>query len=534
MSKVAPFVLTRPGWAWSLIILASVLAAIGAAEYARISSEHERIALLQTTAERSGFEMKLQTLNGNQMGALGLLGLVDPNIKLEARGELAPNGKGISMLMQSLARATNAEGAFIVGQDGVIKSSWGVGKPLTGVDVKFRPYAQMALRGKENVYAAIGTTTGRRTLYFAAPMYAGNTPDTPVIGAVVARASVLHLEGLLAGKADIALLLSPQGVVFASNRDEWIGRLAGPATPERIKAIREVKQFGTLFDKKAPEPLPFAVVPGVTVLEGHRQAVASANVQWNDPGGNWTLVLIEDLNRSLPLAPRTWVGVAGGMTMLLFGILLLQTLRSHYAQVLSTQKLRDHAAQQEKMAQQKSQLAKALMRLQQASTQEGLAQTFLDELHRMLGVLQGAVYVINAEIPEQLALAACYGCADDVPSVVSLGESLLGQCALEKRPIQIEKPAPSYWRISSGLGTAMPNQVLITPILLNDLVLGVVEMAVLQPWTADNQNALEDLLPLLALNLEILRRNRHTEDAFLAEEFSKQDIPPAPMSEPLS
>jgi C4-dicarboxylate-specific signal transduction histidine kinase len=32
------------------------------------------------------------------------------------------------------------------------------------VDVKFRPYFQIAMQGKQNIYTAIGTTTGMRSL----------------------------------------------------------------------------------------------------------------------------------------------------------------------------------------------------------------------------------------------------------------------------------------------------------------------------------------------------------------------------------
>ena len=50
----------------------------------------------------------------------------------------------------------------------------------------------------------------------------------------MARTGLQKVDELLRGKADIALLLSPQGVVFASSRKEWIGHLSGTPTPERL------------------------------------------------------------------------------------------------------------------------------------------------------------------------------------------------------------------------------------------------------------------------------------------------------------
>lgn len=511
MNGIARFAVTRPRIAWMLVILASLLIGAGAGELARITKERAHLSKLQTKAERSSFEITLQTLNGNQMGALALLGLVDANIKREAKGELAPNSKDVFTLMVSLARAHDADGAFVVGQDGIIKSSWGIGKPLTGVDVKFRPYAQMALKGKENVYAAIGTTTGRRNLYFAAPLYAGNISNTPVIGAVVGRTGVARLDKLLDGKADIALLLSPQGLVFAGNRAEWIGQLVGQPTPERIKAIREIKQFGTMFDRKDPEPLPVAVGSDIVTLGGVPHAVARAKVQWNDPGGDWTLVLLEDLSRSTSAADRIRVGVASGLSALLLGILLLQILRGRHAQITSAHQLQAHAERQERVALQKSRVAQISLQLQQATTAATLAQTFLHQANKILGVLQGAVYVAQADTMGQLTLVAGYGCAADLPATLPPGDGLVGQCALEGKPILIEVPSQTYWRISSGLGAAMPQMVTVMPIQHNDTVLGVIELATLHPLNTDDMSLLNELMPLLALNLEILRRNQHAE-----------------------
>lgn len=524
MNRIAQFVVAYARLAWSLAILIALLIAVGITTATHLVSENTRLAQLQIQAERSSFEMTLQTLNGNLMGALGMLGMIDETIKREGRGELAPNNPYVHSVMVNLARAHDADGAFIVGQDGIIKSSWGIGKPLTGVDVKFRPYAQMALKGRDNVYAAIGTTTGLRNLYFAAPMYAGTTPDTPAIGAIVGRTSATRLDKLLVGRADIALLLSPQGLVFASSREEWIGRLAGQPTAERIKAIRQLKQFGTMFDSKDPEPLPFSIESDTAELEKRRHAVARAQVQWNDPGGKWTLVLLEDLGRSAPFGEGWWIGAASGLGFLLFGILVLQILRGHHAQNVATGQLKESAQEHELAAQRKSRLAEASLRLQQATSLKGLAQTFLEEANRMLGVLQGALYVVDDAAPDHLTLIGGYGCAADLPAVLSRGDGLLGQCAVEGKAILLETPQERYWRISSGLGNALPRMVAALPILCNDKLLGVVELASLKELHGDDMAIFQELLPLVGLNLEILQRNRRADELLNATVAAEREL----------
>lgn len=513
MNGIAEFVVTRARWAWALALVFSLLVGVIAAETARYLDEQARINRLQMRTEQSAFEMTLQTVNGNLMGALGLLGVVDSQVKLEAQGALPPNNPYVHSLMTNLARAHDADGAFIVGQDGIIKSSWGVGKALTGVDVKFRPYTQMALKGKENVYAAIGTTTGRRNLYFAAPMYAGNTADTPVIGAVVGRTGAIRLDRLLQGRADIAFLLSPQGLVFSSSREEWIGRLAGQATAERIAAIRKLKQFGTMFDNKDPEPLPFPF-EGVTIkLDGHLHAMARAEVKWNDPSGEWTLVLLEDLSRSAPLARRIAIGAASSMAVLLIGIMLLQILRGHHGQLVASRQLQEKASAEEAAARRKTLLAEASLRIQQANTLEALVKAALDEAHLIVGALQGAFYVADARHADQLTLAGGYGCPAGLPQAVAYGEGLLGQCAVEARPILMETPAEQYWRISSGLGKAPARMVAALPVLRNETLLGVIELATLNVLDDDALAVFKELLPLVGLSLEILERNRRADEA---------------------
>ncbi len=512
MDRISRFVADRSLLA-SLILLLTVLAAAYlAGDVVRDRMEQERLSSLQLDVERRGIELMSQTMNGNQMGAIGLLGLIDENAKLEARNLRAPNSRDAAQLMESIARVHDADGTYIVGQDGIIKSSWGVGRPLTGVDVNFRPYAQIAFKGKENVYAAIGTTTGRRNLYYAAPLYAGVSRDSPVIGAVVMRTGVVHLDKLVAGKSDIALLLSPQQIAFAASREEWIGRVAGPLTPERIKDIRQVKQFGTMFDNKDPLPLPFAVAPGITNLNGIRHAVVQAKINWNDPVGDWTLVLTEDLSRSVSITRYLSASLATGVVILIFGWMLLQLMRSHHRQMMAGEQLSASSHAQQASAERKAQLAAAALRLQQARSPAELVQSYLGEAHRMLGALQGVVYVIDAAPAATLHLAGSYACADELPITLAAGEGLLGQCAVERRTQVVETVPAGFGTIHSGLGETRPAALLMAPVLLSDALLGVVELALLTVPGSAEREQFEEMTKLLAMNLEILRRSAHTEE----------------------
>jgi PAS domain S-box-containing protein len=302
---------------WSGAILLSVALALGIIEATRLYWEHNYKEALETEVTRRGFEVMAQTMNGNVMGAVSALGLVDQPIKRVARGEISLNTPLVMEILQAIGQSYEANGAYIVDPDGIIKSSWDtVGVPLTGVDVKFRPYFQIAMQGKQNIYAAIGTTTGLRSLYFAAPLYSEVSVSTPIIGAVVARLGIERVDSVLRAWSGPALLLSPQELVFASTRDEWIECLAGQCTPERLKAIRTLKQFGKIFDSGTPRTLPFDLTSDSVSIKNHRYAVARTPLQWNDPNGPWTLVLLGDLDKLMPATLRTLIGLTSGILML--------------------------------------------------------------------------------------------------------------------------------------------------------------------------------------------------------------------------
>ncbi len=57
------------------------------------------------------------------------------------------------------------------------------------------------------------------------------------------------------------------------------------------------------------------------------------------------------------------------------------------------------------------------------------------------------------------------------------GEGLVGRSALEKEVIYITDLPPDYVKIRSGLGEDVPSSILLIPVMLDNNVLGVIEMA---------------------------------------------------------
>src|SRR6185369_10367883 len=140
-------------------------------------------------------------------------------------------------------------------------------------------------------------------------------------------------------------------------------------------------------------------------------------------------------------------------------------------------------------------------------------QRLLSALVPMLGGGAAGFYVLD-ESHSELRRVASYGMTDvsDIPTVIRLGAGLVGQCAQERRTLALTNLPPDYLRISSGLGQAAPVQATAMPTMSADALLAVLEMASFRPLTAREQTLLDELLPVVAMSLEVLQRNLRTEE----------------------
>jgi hypothetical protein len=301
--------------------------------------------------------------------------------------------------------------------------------------------------------------------------------------------------------------MSPQGVVFASTTPEYVGMLEGVSTPERIKAIRDLKQFGPMFEKTDPKPLPLMAAEGIQTLEGRRFAVGTAPVLWNDLSGDWSLLVLEDLANSVPREQAALQGMGTSVLVVLLGWMWMHLLRGRRAQEEATVQLRAFAAQQAESVVFRSRLAQAAVRLQHCESLKEAARVFLLEAREMLGAVQGVVYVVPSDASANLRLLCSTASGESPPATLALGEGLLGQCAKERRSQLLVTPPQGFWTVRSGLGSTQPAALLLAPLVLHESLIGVVELALLHVPQDGAQSQLDEMVALLANSLEILRRN---------------------------
>ena len=146
-----------------------------------------------------------------------------------------------------------------------------------------------------------------------------------------------------------------------------------------------------------------------------------------------------------------------------------------------------------------------------------VSQLIMSELTPTVTAQHGAFFLLSnvddASDPE-LRLIASYGYERrrDVPKSFALGESLVGQAALERKTIRIDDAPGDYIRVSSGLGSTSAASILIMPVLFEDQLLGVIELAWLRAPSEVNRNFLEQLMDLLGVVLNTIIANMRTEE----------------------
>ncbi|MFA7268583.1 MAG: MCP four helix bundle domain-containing protein [Sterolibacterium sp.] len=180
----------------------------------------------------------------------------------------------------------------------------------------------------------------------------------------------------------------------------------------------------------------------------------------------------------------------------------IQVLQGIYRKAEDTRWIKTHAAE----------IAAAL---QQAEDFKGLAQTAISRIAPLINAGHGAVYVMDGE--RRLNLFGSYGYRErkHLNNSFMVGEGLIGQAAMEKTAITLTAPK-DYIRISSGLGEGPPACVAVLPIIHQERVLAVLEIASFQQFSERETALLDALMPVLATNMEIMDRNQRTKELLVA------------------
>jgi methyl-accepting chemotaxis protein len=149
-----------------------------------------------------------------------------------------------------------------------------------------------------------------------------------------------------------------------------------------------------------------------------------------------------------------------------------------------------------------------------------------------LNANQGGLFVYNDEDPDyihfELASAFAYNRQKFLKKEIIWGEGLIGACAIEKQTIYYTEIPENYIQITSGLGESRPRSLLIVPLMIEEKVLGIIELASFSEIEQFQIEFVEKIAQSIASTLTTVRTNIKTASLLAktqqqAEEMSAQE-----------
>jgi PAS domain S-box-containing protein len=152
-----------------------------------------------------------------------------------------------------------------------------------------------------------------------------------------------------------------------------------------------------------------------------------------------------------------------------------------------------------------------------------MSTAVISELVKFIKANQGGFFVFNDE-PEdrylELTAAYAFGQERKKQKIIYPGEGIVGTVAVEKETVYITDVPESYITITSGLGGANPRCILIVPMIVEEEVIGVIELASFNNFEKHEIEFVEILSGTVASSLSITKINQRT--AILLEQSQKQ------------
>jgi HAMP domain-containing protein/signal transduction histidine kinase/CheY-like chemotaxis protein len=175
----------------------------------------------------------------------------------------------------------------------------------------------------------------------------------------------------------------------------------------------------------------------------------------------------------------------------------------------------------------KTNLAKFSRMLQGQKDLLTVGRLILSELAPVVSAQHAVFYILDGSADAaQLTLLASYAHtgASGIGKQLGLGEGLVGQCAVEKQKILLTNVPPDYIRISSGLGEAPPQNIIVLPIVFEDQVKGVMELASFERFSPTHQAFLDQLTESIGIVLNTIEANMRTEDLLKQSQSLAQEL----------
>ena len=136
-------------------------------------------------------------------------------------------------------------------------------------------------------------------------------------------------------------------------------------------------------------------------------------------------------------------------------------------------------------------------RINQQESIKDFAERILLNISKHFEIVQGIIYLKNANTQEFESLCTYAYTSDKDPEPFKVGDGLPGQAAKNKTIMNLTSIPQGYLVIQSGLGNSSPNNLMIIPLLLNKETIGIIELASFHPLDMETEWTFRNLAKII-------------------------------------
>jgi two-component system C4-dicarboxylate transport sensor histidine kinase DctB len=306
----------------------------------------------------------------------------------------------------------------------IAASNYQKSNSFLGQNFSYRPYFMDAIAGRRGKFYAIGTTSGVRGYYFAAPVRGASGA---VLGVIAVKVGLDVIEAEWRTQEAQIIVTDPEGIIFLSTDPDWLYRGLLPLTDDRLARSTASRRYGQIEPTELPHRMVRDEALILVTLQGG-EASGSEYVMTGQmmPRADWRVQVLLDTApyhiqaRLIVLALLMCLGALAAMV-----VLVLQR-RARLAERIAVQE-RAQAELERRVVARTAELARANALIEtevaeRRATEAELRRTQGDLVQAgKLAALGQMSAALSHEINQPLAAARNY--ADSAAILIDRGDS---------------------------------------------------------------------------------------------------------------